>query len=211
MSSARVRNNRIKGRRRSRRRGGIALLGSGALAAALASAWTVASLNNVDIAAAAVTKAQSIADLMSRRSPGARTQAILNKTKHKRHYAVLAERSPEEMPPVLLGKPVAQAFLPAPAIEMPPLEFAQAAPAFPAFFTPVPGGPIFFSPGGGGGGPGGGGTGQPGGGGGGPPGQPPPTQPPAVPEPGTWAMLILGFGATGIAMRRRRSSTAARG
>jgi hypothetical protein len=28
----------------------------------------------------------------------------------------------------------------------------------------------------------------------------------AVPEPGTWAMMLLGFGAIGVAMRRRRSS-----
>ena len=28
--------------------------------------------------------------------------------------------------------------------------------------------------------------------------------PPAVPEPGTWAMMLLGFGAIGLAMRHRR-------
>ena len=28
---------------------------------------------------------------------------------------------------------------------------------------------------------------------------------PAVPEPATWAMMLLGFGAVGFAMRRRRS------
>ena len=29
----------------------------------------------------------------------------------------------------------------------------------------------------------------------------------AVPEPGTWAMMLLGFGGMGVAMRRRRSGT----
>jgi hypothetical protein len=30
---------------------------------------------------------------------------------------------------------------------------------------------------------------------------------PAIPEPGTWALMLLGFGAVGVSMRRRRSST----
>lgn len=30
--------------------------------------------------------------------------------------------------------------------------------------------------------------------------------PPVVPEPGTWAMMLLGFGAVGYSMRRRRRS-----
>lgn len=29
----------------------------------------------------------------------------------------------------------------------------------------------------------------------------------AVPEPGTWAMMLLGFGAVGVSMRRRRRTT----
>lgn len=29
---------------------------------------------------------------------------------------------------------------------------------------------------------------------------------PSVPEPGTWAMMLMGFGAAGFAMRRRRSN-----
>lgn len=38
------------------------------------------------------------------------------------------------------------------------------------------------------------------------------TQPPGiggVPEPSTWAMMLIGFGATGYAMRRRRSKVVA--
>jgi hypothetical protein len=33
--------------------------------------------------------------------------------------------------------------------------------------------------------------------------------PPGVPEPATWAMMIVGFGAAGVAMRRRRQATKA--
>ena len=33
-------------------------------------------------------------------------------------------------------------------------------------------------------------------------------QPPAVPEPATWAMMLMGFGAAGTAMRRSRRRTA---
>lgn len=32
----------------------------------------------------------------------------------------------------------------------------------------------------------------------------PTTPPPVVPEPATWAMMLIGFGATGYALRRRR-------
>ena len=39
--------------------------------------------------------------------------------------------------------------------------------------------------------------------------EPPPPPPPAVPEPGTWATMLLGFGLTGWAMRRRRRQTTA--
>ncbi|WP_017669157.1 PEPxxWA-CTERM sorting domain-containing protein [Sandarakinorhabdus sp. AAP62] len=33
---------------------------------------------------------------------------------------------------------------------------------------------------------------------------PPPPPPPGIPEPQSWALMILGFGSTGLAMRRRR-------
>ena len=66
----------------------------------------------------------------------------------------------------------------------------------------------------GGGGGGGGGGGSPGNGGSGPgggspgtggPGSTPPVDvTPAVPEPGTWALMLLGMGLCGFTMRRRR-------
>ncbi|WP_404711930.1 PEPxxWA-CTERM sorting domain-containing protein [Sphingomonas sp. MMS24-J13] len=39
---------------------------------------------------------------------------------------------------------------------------------------------------------------------GGGPNPPPPPPPPAVPEPSSWALMILGFGAIGMSLRRRR-------
>jgi PEP-CTERM motif len=36
---------------------------------------------------------------------------------------------------------------------------------------------------------------------------PPPPPPPVVPEPATWAMMLLGFGAVGFALRRRRRTS----
>ena len=36
----------------------------------------------------------------------------------------------------------------------------------------------------------------------------PNTPPPSVPEPATWAMMLMGFGAAGTAMRRRRKAIA---
>ena len=40
-----------------------------------------------------------------------------------------------------------------------------------------------------------------------PPPPPPPPPPGGVPEPASWAMLIVGFGLTGAAMRRRKAAT----
>ena len=197
------------GRRARRAQQRILIAGTGALALALTSTLSIASFSGVDIASAAVAKAQSLADMFARRSPGERTTAHLTKTKHKhKHFAVLAAREEAEIPAPPVEKPLVEALLtPAPAtlpvipVALPAIAEKAAPPIAPAVFAPVIGGGI-FAPGGGGGGPGGGG--------GGPPGQPPPNQPPgqppptpSVPEPGTWAMMIAGFGLSGLMLRRR--------
>jgi PEP-CTERM motif len=195
------------GRRQRRTRKPVFLVSGAAFAAALASVLSIASFSDVDVAGAAVARAESLADLMSRRSPGERTEAQLTKIKHKQ-AALLAERERPEVPIPSLYRPAIAAFVP-PAAELAVIPttdtlLAQSAPLLPAVFAPMTGSPIFFS--GGGGGVGGGG-----GGGGGTPGQTTPQQPPsapgdtpAVPEPGTWTMMIAGFGLCGFALRRRR-------
>ncbi|MEN2785576.1 PEPxxWA-CTERM sorting domain-containing protein [Sphingomonas qilianensis] len=65
------------------------------------------------------------------------------------------------------------------------------------------GGPGGGGAGGGGGGTGGGGGGTGGGGGGGGGGGAPPVS--AVPEPSSWLLMVLSFGAVGVALRRRRA------
>ncbi len=48
----------------------------------------------------------------------------------------------------------------------------------------------------------------PGGGGGILPPSPPTPSPPAVPEPGAWAMLVAGFGLVAVSLRRKRNEQA---
>lgn len=216
MNGACARNRARKGkrgvdRRRRKERQSLLLAGGAALTLAIASTLAVGSLTGVDVAAAAVTKARSFLDLMSQRSPGRRTAANLIKTKHKpRHYAVLAERSPAQMPVPAAYRPLVDNLVPPVVLpdlfpEMP--SYASETPVAPAIYAPGVGGlGVVLQGGGGGGGSGGGGGGTGGGGGGG-------SQPPSTPEPSTWAMMIAGFGLTGLMMRRgrrdRRSSQTA--
>jgi hypothetical protein len=193
--------------RRAKRR--LLLAGGGGLAAAVAATLSIASFSGVDVAGAAVARAQSLADLLARRSPGERTSAHLIKTKHK-HFAVLADREQPELPVPAIGPPLVESMLPPEIGPLVPQEiaaFQQPAGFVPAVFAPVIGGGVFACCGGGGGGPGGGGGGPPGQPP--PPNQPPPNQPPpppAVPEPATWAMIIVGFGLAGWSLRRGRAT-----
>ena len=199
MSKARV--SVVKRPRRHRERRRLVAASGGALSIAVASALSVANFAGVDMAAAAVSGAQSFLELMHRRSPGVRTQAHLTKIKHKQHR-VLAERSLPELPEIPAIAPVPPTVdLFAPALQpvlaaFPETPVLAAAYPAPLFFVPPIGAVFAPPPPGGSAGPPGGPPQQP------PPEQPPPGQPPAVPEPGTWAMMILGFGLTGWALRR---------
>jgi hypothetical protein len=170
-----------------------------ALTTATAAALSVASFWGVDLASPAAAATRNFLDEIRDRSPGARTDAQLTKTKH-RSSQVLAER--EALAAILptLYAPPLEAFTAPPltsgAVLAPP-EVSMPAP-LPAKLG-GPGTPFSFAPPGGGGGPSG------------PPQQPPasvPQQPQAALEPGTWMMLILGFGLIGWILRRARVADA---
>lgn len=173
------------------------------------------------IGATAGQAGQDVLADLEERSPGARLVGIATKAIKATKRA--AARQPGEAPEQqALGKtfdPPVEDPLGLPWTDAPPLADNAAMPE-----TPAPGGGFGFIPGGSGGAPGGffvpgggsssssgggssgGGTsggGSSGGssGGGSSGGTPPPVA--AVPEPATWAMMILGFGAIGGAMRRR--------
>jgi hypothetical protein len=183
----------------------MALAAAGALAFLAAAPLTMAAYLGTDPLVAGLDNAKSFLAMMSDRSPGGRTSAELV-TKHKRAAAAPTEHA--------LGKihnpappPFASAIAPVPPsiAELPPFETALAN-SPPLFMAPPPPGsgggivPTAETP------PGGGGGGCCGGGGGGGdnPTPNPTDSPPPVPEPGTWATMLLGFGMTGLLMRRRR-------
>ena len=200
---------RLRRRRRDvvrRRRRNRLLIGSGAIAFALSTTLAVAGFTGTDLAGAAVTRAASLTDLMEGRSPGARTEAQLTKTKAR--HRVLAER--DVAPPVHVPLNLAEVIAP-PEVALVSVDIPKAPAALLA--APIPGAVFFSPPGGGGGVPGGDGGGPGGGGGtppGSPPGAPPLISPPAVPEPGTWMTMLTGFAFIGWSFRRQRKPLLAR-
>jgi hypothetical protein len=161
---------------------------------------SLASFGGADLAEAAVSGAKSLVDLLDQRSPGARTEAELTKTKHAKE--ALADREPRVVPKNLaevLAPPV-PALVPVDIDAAAPItELASALPpeiilAPPGGIVTPPGGGVITPPGGGGHTP--------------PPGPPhtPPPGPPPLPEPGTWMTMILGFGMVGWLVRRDKTA-----
>lgn len=195
----RKRRSMVERRRRNRR----LLAAAAALVFAAGTATTVASFTGTDLAGAAEARARSLVDLIGQRSPGARTEAQLTKTKHR----AVAERDPA---PADAHVPANLAEVIAPPVpDIVPVDLAPPLQLTFLEMPPVPGLPM-PPPGGGGGVP-------PGGGGGGccggPPNSPPETPPntpppPPLPEPGTWLTMLLGFGFVGWGMRRNHQVTA---
>ena len=190
------------------------IAGGGGLALLIAAPLAITAYLGVESAFPGIDAAKSLMALLEDRSPGDRTAAELTKTKKKAagpEQRALGKINKPEAPPEFVEAIVPS---PPPAIEdVPPFPVALAG-LGPLVEVPPPppggGGIITPAATGGGGGGGGGGTENP------PPENPPPTEnppgeptphenpPPVVPEPSTWATMLLGFGLTGWLMRRRR-------
>jgi hypothetical protein len=178
------------GRSRPARR--ALLIGGAAFVLLLAASTTVATFGGANLANAAVQRARSFLEIIHQRSPGRRTEAHLALTKHKAiahlHQRALPKvRMPPAIPPLgalppalidLVAPPVPIKFA---GLDLPPIPILEQGAPPGAPFIPPPG--LFV-----------------------PPSTPetPPTVPPsAVPEPGTWATFLLGFGLVGWQLRRR--------
>lgn len=212
-----------------RRRRRLAMLAACATTIAGAPvAWFMA-----EPAAAVVTSAASevrdLADMLGQRSPGARTEALLNKharvaAKVRSKPKTVAGHPAAPVAPAttalidLLQPPVAPVTVASngvPPVLAPPVTFDEILNSMPGggIFTP-PGGGTFTPPGGGTFTPPGGGAFTPPGGGGGsahlPTSEPQELVTSAVPEPQTWALMLLGFGLIGFQLRRNRRAMPAK-
>jgi hypothetical protein len=188
-------------RARRRRMAAVAVVLCAAAAAPVS--LSLADFGSGGMVEAAVAKAQSLVDLLEQRSPGQRTEAQLTKTKRK-HVALAKTRPPVRKPVApTIASPLTPMEVQLASIVLPPPELIPA-PVGQVAIAPPPTLGASVSP------PGGGGSiVTPPGGGGGPPATIPTPQPhepvivtPPVPEPATWAMMLLGFGLIGWQIRR---------
>jgi hypothetical protein len=170
------------------------LIGGAAFLLLLLASTTVATFGGANLANAAVDRAKSFLELIHQRSPGRRTEAHLALTKHKRivhlHERALPKvRMPPVIPP-LVELPPALIDIVAPpvpikmvSLDLPPIPLLEQ--AVPPGFTFLPPPGLIAPPS--------------------TPQAPPVITPPqsALPEPGTWATMLLGFALVGWQLRRR--------
>ena len=208
---------------RARRRRMAALAACACLGVAVPLSMIFADFSGSDAIAAVSGGAQNLLDMLDQRSPGARTEGQLTKT--KRHERALARMRGAPHVPAAAPVPPGQPELAAILMDVPqPLPVELAAAPLAEVGPPPSLGTLIGSPGGGGGGPligspggGGGGGGGPGTPGGDTPQTIPTEQPhipvvdtPAVPEPSTWATMLLGFAVIGWRVRRRTARSRTR-
>jgi hypothetical protein len=202
VSRAVARSRAVRARVERRRRRTAALVACLGACVGLPLAWSMAEPAQA-VVEAAVSKAADLADLLNQRSPGTRTEDQL--TKHARAAAKIRTQ-PKRVAPAAhhptteVPSTAALVDLLQPAVV--PVELASAEPP-PSLGTPPTFGAILdstpgFTP--------------PGNGNGGtatlPSSEPREVLQPtsAVPEPGTWATMLLGFGLIAWRIRRRPSS-----
>jgi len=184
----------------------VGLAASLGLVVGLPVAWIMAEPAAAVVASVA-SQARDLADLIGERSPGTRTQAEL--TKHARAAANIRQQPKVAVPTSGAAKPhgptaselvdvlspplapvgVVADGLPPPLAPPPTLNTILAsAPADQSFMPPSDGGgPAHFP------------TTEP---------REPLSPTSAVPEPGTWAMMLMGFGLVAWRVRRRRAPLA---
>lgn len=180
---------------------------------------TDAIARTVGAAAAVAENSGNAVQAFLSRSPGERGATDMLKGKVKPVFTESPKASSGTKPTQrALGKvfdeplqSLAGPLAPAPRVDFLPLDASSASAAMPAVALPLPIGAGIFSPVTGGVPSGGGFVGGGGGGGGGsgesgdgfiPPAPPPITS--AVPEPSTWMLLLIGFAAVGVSMRRAK-------
>src|SRR5918993_3953201 len=205
----------------ARRRRHMFLSGAIAFTAVIAAPLSVASYLDVETSLPGIAAAKSFMAMMSERSPGDRTKAELTRAKHR--AAAPKQRALGKITPPPPPKEFVEAIAPPPPKISEGVPLAAAPTTLgPLLIAPSTPGGIVIPPSaptpGGTGGPSPPGVGEPT-----PPGveeptpttQPPPPgddepppMPPVVPEPETWATMLLGFGLTGLMIRRRRRKTA---
>jgi hypothetical protein len=185
---------RTIGSKSAKRIGRVSIAGA-ALILLLVMPYSVERLSGGGLAEAAVQRAKSFLELIQQRSPGARSRGQLAQTKHKKtvlHQRALPKvRMVMPIPPT--GSPTTLVDIVAPSVPIIPagFELASIPPLSPPpspLEIPLIRQPSLIVP---------------------PtetPSTPPVIPPPAVPEPDTWATMILGLGLIGWMLRSRRQA-----